>query len=65
MDSARTDASGLDAHADEELWVATVTERPDGVTVCTISPPPSTGRALLSEWVGATEGSFVSLEAMR
>lgn len=45
--------------------IATVTELPEGERVCTISPPPTTERAVLEEWVGATEDSFVRLDEMR
>lgn len=44
---------------------ADVTERDDAPDECTIWPHNASGSALLTEWVTAEEGSFVSLEEMR
>ncbi|WP_255196439.1 DUF7511 domain-containing protein [Halorarius litoreus] len=66
MDSARTDLDGaMEGPRHGELFLATVTERPDGVEVCTISGVPTSDRLLLAEWIGASGDSFVSLETMR
>lgn len=49
----------------DELFVATVSERADEGSMCSISPVPWSEQLLEREWVAATEGSFVALEEMR
>jgi len=44
---------------------ADVTEHEDGPDECTIWPHNASGSALLTEWITAEEGSFVSLGEMR
>jgi hypothetical protein len=44
---------------------ADVTERDDAPDECTLWPHNASGSALLTEWITAEEGSFVSLEEMR
>ncbi|WP_440992039.1 hypothetical protein [Haloarchaeobius baliensis] len=51
--------------ADEEPFVATVTERTNDVTVCSISPIPRSQHCIESEWIAATGDSFVALDRMR
>jgi hypothetical protein len=51
--------------AHDELFVATVTERADDVMACSISRLPRSGPMLVSEWIAATDGSFVRLDEMR
>lgn len=53
-----TDGDGIELRAD-------VTERDDGPDECTIWPHDASGRDLLTRWVAAEEGSFVSLTEMR
>lgn len=66
MDSAGTDLDGaMEGPRHDELFLATVTERSDGVEVCTISGVPTNDQLLLAEWIGACGDSFVSLEKMR
>lgn len=44
---------------------ADIAEREHGPDECTIWPHNASGNALLTEWITAEEGSFVSLEEMR
>ena len=49
----------------DEAFVANITERADDVETCSISPLPRSEGMLESEWITATEGSFVPLDDMR
>ncbi|MFP4529885.1 MAG: hypothetical protein ACLFNC_01185 [Halodesulfurarchaeum sp.] len=65
MPPSESEARDFSARRADAVVIATVTELPDGERVCTISPPPTTERAVLEEWVGATADSFVRLDEMR
>ncbi|AFK21147.1 MULTISPECIES: DUF7511 domain-containing protein [Haloferax] len=45
-------------------YISHITRRADGGERCTISPVPKDEQTLLSEWVLADEGSFVSRNEM-
>lgn len=47
----------------DEVFLATVTERPDGRTTCTVSLLPTTERRLRAAWVRSDE--FVALDEAR
>lgn len=64
MDSTTNDRWEPPDRESREAFIANVTKSPDGWT-CTISPVPEDAHGLLSEWVSATEESFVALEDMR
>lgn len=51
--------------ADTTALRADITEREHGPDECTIWPQNASGSALLTEWITAEAGSFVSLEEMR
>lgn len=51
--------------AHDEAFVANITERADDVEKCSISPLPRGEQMLETEWIAATDGSFVPLDDMR
>lgn len=51
--------------AHDEAFVANITERADDVEACSISPLPRSEQMLETEWITATDGSFVPLDEMR
>jgi len=51
--------------AHDEAFVANITERADDVETCSISPLPRGEQMLETEWIAATDGSFVPLDDMR
>ncbi|AZH25629.1 DUF7511 domain-containing protein [Haloplanus aerogenes] len=51
--------------AHDEAFVANITEQADDVERCSISPLPRSERMLETEWIAATDGSFVPLDEMR
>lgn len=59
------DAGGETVDSGSVELRADVTRREDEPDECTIWPHDASGNALLTEWVTAEEGSFVSLESIR
>lgn len=53
-----SDRTGIELRAD-------VTEREGRPDECTIWPQDASGKALLTRWIAAEEGSFVALSEMR
>lgn len=50
---------------DEEAFVAHLQADDDGSIVCTIAPAGPRDEAIGTEWIAATEGSFVPLAETR
>ena len=51
------------SHSDE--FLAQLSVDANGHSICTIYPAEMSGMELLTTWITASEGSFVSLEATR
>lgn len=62
--SPSPDADGGPAHARPTYAAVVVTDR-DGTEECTIFPLDRSDDELVTRWVSASDGSFVSLAAMR
>lgn len=56
--------SERDESVDEQFDVCAVIERHDVDVECTLYPSDATGVDLMSRWITAGEGSFVSLAEM-
>lgn len=65
MSKHSTDAKVPEDEEESVELRADVTDRDDGPAECTIWPQNAAGDELLTKWIVATEGSYVSLDEVR